>query len=838
MALMDYTSPFFGDRDLGTWEPPAISDYAEVGIEYRNRVETRKVNDAGQVYEADIFINTTQHQYTGAQMLQLQDELFQATLVSESDKPAAILAVPAFYGNHQNTEPNKLFQFFGQAVKAFHDIPTFYYYLLVRNKGASFTFRFDNMSDAPLDNKPYTQGVTRVQPCKLAVNSLTELSELQPPIYTDDVRISREDQLLSLVPSTMDSLVPSITQISSNTPQGNKWYCVDQSYNNVDPLTVFAITTGITAWNGLTDSVLGDMRWLSLTDRFTNRPVGVNYIGAFIASGLPIFTVDSFAEMVKYFQGDSWLADNDPPPPSDWSTDWDIYIKGAQRPNIYITMASDKLNDWLDDLEDNETGLTKSDIKVEYRYRRYKLKTTSDMSPIVPNPDKDEYDTIEWVKDPYNETRDTDYMSNMLLNYPVAPIVSAGDGEFSDTEIESYYPYYAQLEFRLHYGKYKSTWCRYKIGIIGSPSVPDFSRMQNEGVQDDDWQDNSTVTLHYDEYPAGYDPYPTPPNPPMPPLPGGGDSTKPTPVPVGLNGIGLLTTVYKVTADTCKALGRFFWGGNLFEKIKALNTSPIENVVGLTIMPIDIAGTSDVIVIGDVDTNLNGDVITNMPLYTLGSVEIKGRYQSFLDFEPYTSAFIFLPFVGFVRIDPAYFTNKTLSVVYSYDITCGKCNAMLFADGIYVESHQGNCGIDVPLVASNRAELAIGFMSSLLVAGAGVATANPATLTQVETMTAASIVQSGANSITGFHTDRQGGYTPACAWTETRQCYLVIESVNASHTSSYNHDKGRPCNATYTIGSLSGFTVCDVNMDLSGIAGATEKEIDMIRSILSTGFYA
>ena len=45
------------------------------------------------------------------------------------------------------------------------------------------------------------------------------------------------------------------------------------------------------------------------------------------------------------------------------------------------------------------------------------------------------------------------------------------------------------------------------------------------------------------------------------------------------------------------------------------------------------------------------------------------------------------------------------------------------------------------------------------------------------------------------------------------------------------------CCLSKTIGNLKGYTVCDENIDTSGIS-ATDEEKDEIINILSTGFFA
>lgn len=827
MSTTNYTSPFFGDRDLGNYTPPALDVWHY--LDNRNRPEARKVNSDGQIYEADIMVQTTYHRYQGTTSISIENSVRQGTLIGQSDKPCCIFAVPSTYGNHQYTDDNETSEVWAGAVLDFNDIQTYQYFLLSKNNGASFTFNLTNTEKNSSTNRPI-YGVTRVDIGTIdgAKRPTTTAPDITVrPAFLN--QLTTNSDIMSSAPSKLDytnytdRLSYTLEMFNSNSTYGVKWYSVSQSIGMIPDNVIDTIRQKMIEWKNMDDSVFTNIYMVALTGSdptllkpfinfSTYSPVTGKYIGTFIATGLPIFTVDSIDQMVRYFQGESWLAENDPPPPSDWSTDWDIYIKGAQKPDIFITMTSDKVDEWLSDLEENQSGLSKGDITVEYQYEIAGSVGDNSLNSGTIKP---------WVKDKYNDTRETDYMSNLELNYEGNPTFNFG--EFADITIDQLYRYYAEMQFRIIYGEYRSAWCRYKIGVIGSPSVPDFDKMNNEGVQDDAmFQDNSTVTLHYDEYPPGYDPYPTPPPPPMPPE----DDTSPSPVPPELLGMGLLTETYKVTPTNCAALGRFFWGsGGFLQQLKALNTSPIENVVGLMVMPINIAGTTDVIVVGNVDTNINGDKISSVPLYTLGSVEIKGRYQSFLDYEPYTSIWIFLPFVGFIQLDPVYVTGKTLSVIYSYDIINGLCNAMLFCDGVYVESHQGQCGISVPLIASNRNELSVGIATAIGKTAAGVS--NPVNL-----------VDDVAGYLTGFHSTRQGSYSPSCAWTETRNCFLVIETPNASYTGTYKHDKGMPCNASHTIGSLRGFTQCADDIDLSGISGATETEKAMIKDILTTGFFA
>lgn len=811
-----------------------------------NQVAPRKektlYNDKGQIYAAESLVQERYHGYANTAVGRTQYgwyvgmgglELVQKSAI---DVCAAVLALPATYGNLPNTEANAFNQALAWRPIVWHDNPVWYYYFFVKCKYNTdllkYTYPAENAVSGSTTNFYYRWDCT----ASLDQRDGDILVTSKPIVdyyYPRNGGSYQQEREITVGSASGYSNIDAFYSLLENANTGlssRRAYAYDTSYGFIEEGKLAALKTYISHWKDMDNSTVDNVFVRYMPIGYLPSLVTSQKLSSTIISGFPIFTLENFDEMVKYFEGDTWESDNDPIP-DDFSTKWDIYIKGAQKPDIYITMKSDKLDEWLAS-DSNKAGAVKGDVKVEYKYLNYGNPTGAQPAPpkvLYPS------DPVEksWKIDTYNVTRETNYVSNLDLNYDLASEIIYPT-EFRELSAAIHYQYYAQLLFRIKLDdEHYSAWCRYKIGVIGSPSVPDFSLMQNEGVQDDERLiDDSTVTLHYDEIPEGSDPFPIPPTPDLPPV----VDTDPIELPPGLNGLGLLTTTYKITQATTEALGRFFWGGDLFEKIKALNTSPIENVVGLMIMPVDIAGSVSTIVIGDVNTTLNGDVITTTPLYTVGSLQWKGRYENFLDYEPYTSAFIYLPFVGFVRIDPAYFTGHELKVMYSYDIVCGLCTAMLFSDGTFVESHQGNCGINVPLVATNRADLQIGLASSLLETGAAIATMG-AVGTKDVVSAGVSTVGAVADYATGFHSSRQTGYSPTCIWHETRSCFVMIESVNATHSATYNRDKGRPCIASAYVGTLSGYTELDAGVNLSGLTGASDVEIEELRQILATGFY-
>lgn len=812
MAFSDYTTPLFGSIDFGQYSVPVYRGSYE--FQYRNRADiVDKKNDG--VYKADVLTYVSEHLYVSSQAIQCENYQFQATY--SSDAPIAILAIPISYGNHQKTNIQGIqdtYKLMAGCVTNFHENPSFRYVLISKTLN-SITEKIDNTYNGKYTRMIGSSDTIRLNP--------PQVPGFLAPVYD---RRPGNDYIESVTFNTLQirrsgsltDMVNKCIQLNSNTAYGVKWYSISQEIGMVDETAIVKMTALNASWAARTDSVFQNMSYYTPVGVGRSINIGYNDIGTTIASGFPIFTVDSYEQMIRYFQGEDYVSDNDTnPPPDDWSTDWNIYVRGANKPNIYVTMKSDKVDEWLAS-DENESGISKGDITVEWRNRvfsEYPIKT---------------YSLKDWQKTKYDNQLNTTYMELVQLSYPSADDAPGNDPVWiPDAPPLTLLDYYGQWEFRLKYNKFTSTWCYAKIGVIGSPSVPDFTKMANEGGQTDyGFNDSSTVTIHYDDYPPGYDPYPTPGKPSTPGIIGG-DTLPTTPTDSAL-GLGLLTTTYLLTPTQCDELGAFLWNFDLFEKIKALNTSPLDNIVSIKIVPYAVSGTPREIVIGNVSTSINADKVGALPLYHVGSLEYAGRYDNFLDRGGDTSAHLFLPYIGFVPIDPIWFTDKKLDVYYAFDAVTGTCRAILVVDRIAVANYTSVCGIDIPLSMGSRAQQEsayIGASLGIMLAAAGAPVAGLA----AGAGAVASIVQ-GDNK-----NQRTGGVSPITAQYETRMCYIVIESVDANYARSMGHDKGFPCNATYTLSQLKGFTQVVDTVDLSSIANATDQEKEEIRRLLVEGVY-
>ena len=300
------------------------------------------------------------------------------------------------------------------------------------------------------------------------------------------------------------------------------------------------------------------------------------------------------------------------------------------------------------------------------------------------------------------------------------------------------------------------------------------------------------------------------------------------------SGIGVMTKTYVMTKSRLQQLGRFLWSYDFYDFIQNLNSSPIENIVSIKMLPFEIpAGEDTEIVLGNVETGVLGkpvDIDYNCKhvINPSGTTIAKkyGAKYNYLNSSPYTKLSLFLPYIGFKSLDPAIFLDHELKVEYIADIITGSCVAMIYADSVPITQFTGEIGLDVPISATNRAQVEAGILQSVGQVALG------ASVGSVGGMVA------GAMSIlnNSYHTDTEGVASPCCNSFITHDVFYILDAPCVQIPSRYAHTNGLPLFLSKTLRNVRGFTVCE-NVDTSGIPGATQEEKEMIKEALESGVY-
>lgn len=400
------------------------------------------------------------------------------------------------------------------------------------------------------------------------------------------------------------------------------------------------------------------------------------------------------------------------------------------------------------------------------------------------------------------------------------------------------------------------------LGIIDDSGVThgDYSQgAENRNQKQWDWTDFSKS------------PY-TPPDPSKPTPPKYDDITK-------LSGIkhagNAFVNLYSCTYATVKNLKRFLYSDVAKETTQEklyqsfLTTNPIDCITGCYEFPFSTAPArqpSTNIVIGNVIASggeqypITGREIDDT-LITLdfGSALYEPAFNNFLDYEPYSTAELYIPYVGFIPISPADFMNQVVGVKMICDLMTGSCEALIYRNGLVVESANGNIGTQVPITGIQQADYANAVHS----ASTRLAMANTSVLNSIAntvTSVASGNIGAGISSALGL-TDslvnknqaeyelnhvsvpfkQTGTASPNINFANEQRCRLIMKRpiLDEYDPSIYGQTVGYACCKTGKLSSFTGRTVCSnvrlSNLQLSSGVIPTDTEKQMIIDWLTRG---
>ena len=293
--------------------------------------------------------------------------------------------------------------------------------------------------------------------------------------------------------------------------------------------------------------------------------------------------------------------------------------------------------------------------------------------------------------------------------------------------------------------------------------------------------------------------------------------------------ISLLTTTYAMTESNLKALGKKLWGTSFLENISMINNSPIENILSAKSFPFPISGgTSKNVILGNVNMEVTGNELPSSytPIKTIGTFKVDKKFNGVLEWLNYHIQVIcYLPYIGFIELNIKEILNKTVTLKYIYDVITGVCTACFYANNIEICKYSGTIAIDIPITASNRAQVESGYIMSALGAFGSLLSGK---------------LKGIAGSAFGAlmnqnHFTTKGSPSPSCDAFDEQKAFIIIDYPVYYPPTNYAHDYGYPCNLSMKLGNCKGFTKC-ANVDIDGLS-CTEEERAELKRLLESGVY-
>lgn len=296
-----------------------------------------------------------------------------------------------------------------------------------------------------------------------------------------------------------------------------------------------------------------------------------------------------------------------------------------------------------------------------------------------------------------------------------------------------------------------------------------------------------------------------------------------------------LYTVYHPTDTILDNLGGYLWSTNIVTEIQKLFTNnPMDAIISLhQIYKTPSSPSSKHIVLGSLNSGISCPVVTQQYIeLDCGSVyipEIYGDARDYID----TDCQVFLPFISYRSIDPHDVVNCSVNIKYTIDVYTGSCLAQLFVtkDGVQqcLYTFEGNCSVQIPLTASQRTGI-MGLITSGAMALGGALTGNAAMAATGATQFAGGIVGGQAkNSI-----QRTSGFSGNAGAMGIKKPFIILTRYKSADAVNYEHFVGNPTNRTTILGNCKGYTRVK-SIHVEDIPGATDREKDMIRSLLMEG---
>ena len=288
--------------------------------------------------------------------------------------------------------------------------------------------------------------------------------------------------------------------------------------------------------------------------------------------------------------------------------------------------------------------------------------------------------------------------------------------------------------------------------------------------------------------------------------------------------------IYCPTEQQLRDLSNFLWSAQYdLTAVKKLFANPMDSVLGLSAVPLNLSGANAAVYLGGVDTEMSFPMVSYQSYQIpMGAITVEKRWGSYLDYDPYTRFSIFLPFIGFKDLSADDIMGKQIILDYDVDILSGACTARLQAGGNVLYQWSGQCSIQLPVTASNWNQVFQGATSAALSAGLAVATGSAGPVL------AGALAAEGVQAIMGKpRIERGGTASGAAGWMGGLTPYLVRVTPEAIIPSDQNKFIGYPAFSSISLGSLTGYNEIS-SIHLEGIP-ATGAELDELEAILKGG---
>lgn len=289
-------------------------------------------------------------------------------------------------------------------------------------------------------------------------------------------------------------------------------------------------------------------------------------------------------------------------------------------------------------------------------------------------------------------------------------------------------------------------------------------------------------------------------------------------------------TLFNPSIGQLISLANYMWS-DLFniEAWKKIFSNPMDAILGLSIVPVVVPnGTSKTVSVGNISTDVTMNTASSQYVEVdCGTLNVNEYWGAYLDYDPYTKAEIYLPYVGIHPISVDDIMNKPVHVKYHVDILSGACCAYVKCGGSVLYSFVGQCSCSIPITGNDWTNVVNGALSIAGSIGTMVATGGASA-----PMSASAIASTVVNSMKPT-VEKSGALGGMGGMLGVQTPYLILTRPRQALPKNQNKFSGYPSFITKTLGDCAGYTEIE-SIHLDGIP-ATEQELSEIENLLKGG---
>ena len=290
-------------------------------------------------------------------------------------------------------------------------------------------------------------------------------------------------------------------------------------------------------------------------------------------------------------------------------------------------------------------------------------------------------------------------------------------------------------------------------------------------------------------------------------------------------------TIFNPTASQLADLCSYMWSSSLFDldTWQKLWADPMDAILGLSIVPVAVPNGGAVPVrVGNISTNVSMNRAGAQYVEVdCGSLAVKEYWGAYLDYDPFTKAEIYLPYIGTRPLSVDDIMNKTVHVVYHVDILSGACCAYVKCDSSVLYTFIGQCSSSIPISGSDLTNVINGVLTAGVSIGSMVATGGMSAPFSLPSL-ASTAVNAGKPNV-----EKSGAMSGTGGMMGVQTPYIILTRPRQALPEDQNKYTGYPSFITATLNDLTGYTEIE-EIHLEGVP-ATDAELTEIIQILKGG---